>query len=182
MHLIDHFRKTLINVRRPSTSSRRLYYKSLSFFVQTRSIRLIPLYYSVEVRDYLVSDGMTTIYDVIGGEQSIRNIVSEFYSRVEQNTTLRPLFPDSFDEVAERQFWFLSQLFGGPKLYMEHRGQPMLRMRHLRFRITEKHAQAWLMCMRDAVAAADISGPAAEAMLHRLHMTALHMVNTDQPE
>lgn len=129
-----------------------------------------------------MSETTTTIYEAIGGESAIRRIVCEFYSRVAEHPLLRPLFPDSFDEVAKRQYWFLSQLFGGPKLYMEYRGQPMLRMRHLRFSITENHAHAWLSCMREALQAADIYGPAADAMYQRLHMTALHMINAENTE
>lgn len=125
-----------------------------------------------------MTEQATTVYHAIGGEKAIRRLVTEFYSQVEQNALLRPLFPDSFEEVAERQFWFLTQLFGGPKLYSERRGQPMLRMRHLPFPITENHADAWLSCMKSALTATDIMGPAADAMLQRLTMTAYHMVNT----
>ncbi|WP_067625421.1 globin domain-containing protein [Alicyclobacillus acidiphilus] len=124
----------------------------------------------------------TTVYDAIGGEPTMRRLIDEFYARVEKNALLRPLFPESFDEVRERQFWFQSQLFGGPKLYSENRGQPMLRARHLPFPITKAHARAWLGCMKEAMAAAGISGPAAEAMMSRLTSTAFHMVNQEDEE
>ncbi|GMA64814.1 globin [Alicyclobacillus fastidiosus] len=121
----------------------------------------------------------TTVYQAIGGAATMEKLVDAFYNRVEQNALLRPLFPPSFDEVRERQYWFLTQLFGGPRLYQEKRGQPMLRARHLPFPITEKHAQAWLSCMYEAMVEAEITEPAREAMLQRLTMTAYHMVNTE---
>lgn len=121
----------------------------------------------------------TTVYQAIGGAPTMEKLVNAFYDRVEQNAVLRPLFPPAFDEVRERQYWFLTQLFGGPRLYQENRGQPMLRARHLPFPITEKHAQAWLNCMYEAMVEAEIIGPAREAMLERLTMTAYHMVNTE---
>lgn len=124
-----------------------------------------------------MSENQTTLYDAIGGEQTMRRLVSEFYDRVASQPILRPLFPDSFDDVRQRQYWFLSQLFGGPKLYLDQRGQPMLRMRHLPFPITNLHAKAWLKCMNEAMVAAGIPTPAAEAMMQRLTMTAFHMVN-----
>lgn len=118
-----------------------------------------------------------SVYEAIGGERTMARIVDEFYARVEQHPLLRPLFPETFDDVRQRQFWFLSQLFGGPRLYTQHRGQPMLRMRHLPFKITEDHAKAWLGCMHEALIAAEVVRPAREAIFERLTMTAFHMVN-----
>lgn len=129
-----------------------------------------------------MNNAQSTVYDAIGGEETMWRLVSEFYDLVAADPLLRPLFPESFDDVKIRQYWFLSQLFGGPKLYMEYRGQPMLRMRHLPHPITEAHANAWLKCMQSAMNAAGISAPATEAMMRRLTMTAFHMVNTDDPD
>ncbi|WAH37923.1 globin domain-containing protein [Alicyclobacillus dauci] len=126
-----------------------------------------------------MSEQSMTIYDAIGGDKTMSKLVTEFYLRVEKHPLLRPIFPASFDEVRERQYWFLTQLFGGPRLYMENRGQPMLRARHLPFPITKEHARAWLGCMQEAMIAAEIIEPAREAMMQRLTMTAFHMVNTD---
>ncbi|EJY55493.1 globin [Alicyclobacillus hesperidum URH17-3-68] len=123
-----------------------------------------------------------TVYEAIGGEATMRKLVESFYDKVAADTLLRPLFPPTFDDVKERQFWFLTQLFGGPRLYTERRGQPMLRARHLPFPITTRHAQAWLRCMASAMADADIPTPAREAMLQRLTATAYHMVNTELEE
>lgn len=129
-----------------------------------------------------MNEQSTTIYDAIGGEPTMDRLVNEFYTRVERHPLLRPLFPPTFDEVMQRQFWFLSQLFGGPRLYHENRGQPKLRMRHLPFPISEKHAQAWLGCMQEAMIAAEIPAPARQVMMQRLTMAAFHMVNTEMTE
>lgn len=119
-----------------------------------------------------------SVYEAIGGAATFARLVDEFYDRVEQNQLLRPLFPATFDEVKQRQYWFLTQLFGGPRLYDENRGHPMLRARHLPFPITERHAEAWLGCMTAAMDAAGIPPHATEALMQRLTMTAHHMVNT----
>ncbi|GEO27450.1 group 2 truncated hemoglobin YjbI [Alicyclobacillus acidoterrestris] len=123
----------------------------------------------------------TTIYEAIGGAATMEKLVDAFYNRVEQDKLLRPLFPSSFDDVRQRQYWFLTQLFGGERLYEANRGNPMLRARHLPFPITNRHAKAWLVCMEGAMIEAEIPEPAREAMMHRLTMTAYHMVNTDEP-
>lgn len=122
---------------------------------------------------------LRTLYDMIGGAPTFRTLVEHFYTYVAQDTVLRPLFPANFDDVKERQYWFLTQLFGGPTLYQENRGQPMLRYRHQTFPITVEHAHAWLNCMERALTDAGIHGAAREFMLDRLTKTAHHMVNIE---
>ncbi|MBF8379107.1 globin [Alicyclobacillus mali] len=124
----------------------------------------------------------TTLYDAVGGASTFRRLVEAFYDRVAQDELLRPLFPPTFDEVKERQYWFLTQLFGGPRLYTERRGHPMLRARHLPFPITVRHAEHWLRCMSQALEEAGIPPAARAAMLERLGGIALHMVNTPGEE
>jgi len=124
----------------------------------------------------------TTLYEAIGGASTFRKLVDAFYDRVAQDELLRPLFPPTFDEVKERQYWFLTQLFGGPRLYTERRGHPMLRARHLPFPITVRHAEHWLRCMAQAMEEACVPPAARAVMLERLGGIALHMVNTPGEE
>jgi hemoglobin len=125
---------------------------------------------------------LQTVYEAIGGEKALRQLVNIFYDNVANNATLRPLFPDDFTEVREQQYWFLTQFFGGPPLYLQHRGQPKLRMRHQKFRITPTHAKAWLECMHDALSRTIESEELRNFMFERLTLTAHHMVNTpDDP-
>ncbi|GGJ11475.1 hypothetical protein GCM10010885_20970 [Alicyclobacillus cellulosilyticus] len=119
-----------------------------------------------------------TLYEAAGGAPTIARLVEAFYRRVAEDPVLRPLFPDDFTEVKARQTRFLTQFFGGPPLYTEQYGHPMLRYRHLRFRITPKHAEAWLACMSAAMQETGITGPLYDAMFERLKRTAYHMVNT----
>jgi hemoglobin len=120
----------------------------------------------------------TTLYEMIGGAPIFDKLVRHFYSYVEQDPVLRPLFPENFDAVSERQYWFLTQLFGGPLLYQQNRGQPKLKLRHQEFPITAQHVEAWLVCMDLALTDAGIQGPAREFMFDRLTKTAHHMMNT----
>lgn len=129
-----------------------------------------------------MSDQPTTVYDWIGGASTIRRLVIRFYELVAADPVLRPLFPDDFTEVRERQYMFLTQLFDGPRLYSEQYGAPMLRMRHLRFPITRRHAEAWLACMDKALDYAGIKNPAREFMFDRLTKTAYHMINTTEEQ
>ncbi|MCL6444871.1 MAG: globin [Alicyclobacillus sp.] len=119
-----------------------------------------------------------TIYEAIGGAERIRALVTAFYLRVAKDPVLKPLFPEDLTETREKQYAFLTQFFGGPPLYLERYGHPMMRARHLRFRITPRHKEAWLACMASAMDEVGLEGPVRDFMFERLTLTAGHMVNT----
>ena len=63
---------------------------------------------------------MTTFYDEIGGEQTIRAIVHRFYEGVATDEVLRPMYPEEDLGPAEERFaLFLVQYWGGPSTYSE---------------------------------------------------------------
>lgn len=119
-----------------------------------------------------------TTYEAIGGASGVRKIVEHFYPRVQNHALLAPLFPEDLSETIEKQVMFLSQFFGGPTLYSDEYGHPMMRARHMRFMITEKHAEAWLSCMKEALASTDLSPSLQTFVLDRLSGPAYHFVNT----
>ncbi|WP_332689165.1 globin [Halalkalibacter lacteus] len=117
-----------------------------------------------------------TPYEAIG-EDVLSLLVDTFYQKVSDHPELAPLFPDDLTETARKQKQFLTQFLGGPSLYTEEHGHPMLRARHMPFTITPKHAQAWLSCMESAMDEVGLKGLIREYMIERLTMTAHHMVN-----
>lgn len=122
-----------------------------------------------------------TIYEQLGGEEMLTRLVEAFYPRVVKNPDLHPLFATKdIEETARKQKKFLTQFFGGPMLYSEEFGHPMLRYRHLPFEITPRRAEAWLSCMQEAMDEVGISGEMRELMLHRLTLTAHHMINSEE--
>jgi hemoglobin len=123
-----------------------------------------------------------TIYEMIGGADTIRELVTHFYKYVAQDPDLSPIFPDDFTEVREKQYAFLTQFFGGPQLYTQTYGPPKLRARHLPFPVTPRRAKAWLRCMERAMDDTGIQGDVRQFMLQRLTLTAHHMVNTPDEE
>lgn len=120
-----------------------------------------------------------TIYKAIGGQPTVEKIVTSLYKHIGQHEKLIPIFPDDLTESARKQYLFLTQFFGGPSLYLEERGHPMLRRRHLQFEITHERKRAWLECMQKALIEANIEEPYRTAIFDRLVMTAEHMVNTE---
>ncbi len=121
-----------------------------------------------------------TIFEAIGGFEPIERLVTALYKRVAKHPDLIPIFPEDLTETARRQTLFLTQFFGGPQLYTEDRGHPMLRRRHLPFEITPIRKEAWLSCMAGALIEAEIEEPYRTAIFERLTMTAGHMVNTPE--
>ncbi len=121
-----------------------------------------------------------TPYEAIGAADTIARLVDAFYPRVLAHPDLAPIFPQDIQPVRDKQYLFLTQFFGGPSLYTEQHGHPMLRARHMLHPITPKRAQAWLSCMHAAMDEIGLQGEIREYMVARLTMTAKHMIN--QPD
>ncbi|MDK3924527.1 truncated hemoglobin YjbI [Staphylococcus pseudintermedius] len=119
-----------------------------------------------------------TPYEVIGQERLYR-LIDHFYSLVEQDNRINHLFPGDFAETARKQKQFLTQFLGGPDLYTQEHGHPMLRMRHLPFPIDDKAKEAWLENMHTAITHAQLPHGAGDYLYERLRLTANHMVNIE---
>lgn len=123
-----------------------------------------------------------SFYDAVGGAPTFHAIVARFYQLVAENDLLRPLYPD--DDMAgaeERLRMFLEQYWGGPRTYSERRGHPRLRMRHVPYRIGPDERDAWLACMRTAVAEIDtatLDDAHRAELLDYLDMAAHTLVNS----
>jgi len=127
------------------------------------------------------SSSEVTIYEFVGGAATFRRLVDEFYARVEADASLRELFPDDLEPGKEYQFLFLSQYFGGPTTYIEQRGHPRLRMRHMPFAIDGQAREAWLGHMLTAIDAVGIEEPARAAMREYFERASEAMINTYRP-
>ena len=119
-----------------------------------------------------------TPYDAIGKEQ-LSELIDTFYENVSSHPMLAPIFPNDLTETARKQKQFLTQFLGGPPLYTEEHGHPMLRARHLAFEVTPVRAKAWLSCMEKAMDAIQLDIPLRDYLLNRLTLTAEHMINTN---
>ncbi|MHB1683492.1 MAG: globin domain-containing protein [Bacilli bacterium] len=121
---------------------------------------------------------MTTPYEAIGGAETVAKLVDAFYPRVQAHPELAPLFPADITSVRDRQYLFLTQFLGGPPLFTEQHGHPMLRARHAPHRITPAGARAWLGCMEAAMDDIGLTGDMRDFIFQRLTTTAQHMVNS----
>ena len=93
-----------------------------------------------------------SFYEQVGGHETFRRLVHEFYAGVAGDPQLRALYPGDDLGPAERRFrMFLEQYWGGPTTYSEERGHPRLRMRHQPFKVTPVQRDRWLTHMMAAV-------------------------------
>ncbi len=124
-----------------------------------------------------MSDNMQSVYDMIGSEEPFRKLVDSFYTKVEQDPVLRPMFPDDLEAGKHWQFLFLIQYFGGPARYMEERGHPRLRMRHFPFQIDQTARDHWLDHMLTSIDDAEIKEPARSVMRQYFERASTFLIN-----
>ena len=91
------------------------------------------------------------LYDELGESFFVR-LVDAFYVGVQASETLRAMYPEDLTESKRHLTLFLIQYWGGPATYMQDRGHPRLRMRHVPFVIDDEARAAWLGAMRAALA------------------------------
>ncbi len=120
-----------------------------------------------------------THYEQIGGEAALRKLVNRFYDLMDDNKEvedIRKLHAKNLKISREKLFLFLSGWLGGPQLYVEKYGHPMLRRRHMPFAIGEKERDQWLLCMNQALDE-QIDEPLRQQLKHSFAKVADHMRN-----
>lgn len=95
------------------------------------------------------------LFDRVGGMDFFVRLVDGFYDGVVTDEVLWPLYPDQSDLAGakHRLTLFLAQYWGGPTTYMEERGHPKLRLRHMPFHVGPLERDRWLVHMVAAVEA-----------------------------
>ena len=121
----------------------------------------------------------TSFYDQVGGHETFRKLVHEFYAGVAGDPELRALYPEDDLGPAEMRFrMFLEQYWGGPSTYSQQRGHPRLRMRHHPYKVTPTQRDRWLKHVMAAVDTLDLA-PANDLILRDyLDRAAQSMVNS----
>jgi hemoglobin len=95
-----------------------------------------------------------TPYERIGGDAKVRELVDRFYDLMELEPSyraLRQVHGSSLESARDKLHLFLSGWLGGPPLYTDRYGHPMLRARHLPFAIGDLERDQWMACMVQAM-------------------------------
>jgi hemoglobin len=124
-----------------------------------------------------------TPYQLIGGAERVRELVDRFYDYMDslpEARKIRAMHAKSLRASREKLYLFLSGWLGGPDLYVEKYGHPMLRRRHLPFAIGSEERDQWLLCMRHALDDMQLEAGLRNYLDQNFWRTADHMRN--QPE
>jgi hemoglobin len=123
-----------------------------------------------------------TPYDVIGGEPALRQLVERFYFYMDtlpQAQGIRAMHQRDLSSAKDKLFKFMSGWLGGPNLFMEEFGHPMLRARHFPFAIGESERDQWLLCMNKAIDEIPMDSRLEANLRKALQDLATHMINQE---
>lgn len=112
------------------------------------------------------------IYERIGGMDTFRRLADAFYTHIEQDPFLRPMFPKDLTRPREKQALFLAEHFGGPADYTRKHGKTSLGCRHAPFAIGPEEVQAWSGHMFAALDEVGIPEPERTLMRRYFEKTA----------
>jgi len=91
----------------------------------------------------------------LGGHDAVQRLVAAFYRAMNARAdaqVIRAMHEPDLRPTEAILVKYLSEWLGGPKAYSPERGAPMLRRRHHPFDIDAAARDAWMACMRQALA------------------------------
>ena len=95
-------------------------------------------------------------------EETFNKLVAAFYRRARTDDLIGPMYPqDDFEGSEQRLRDFLIYRFGGSDRYIQERGHPRMKMRHMPFRIGIKERDRWLELMGAAMEETEVPGEIA---------------------
>ena len=121
-----------------------------------------------------------TPYQLLGGDAKVRELVERFYDLMELEPAyarLRSVHGSSLVSAREKLYLFLSGWLGGPALYTDRFGHPMLRARHLPFAIGATERDQWMACMVQAMEEVEVPQDLRQALAGAFFKTADWMRN-----
>jgi hemoglobin len=121
------------------------------------------------------------VYQLLGTEGFDR-LTRGFYERVATDDILRPMYPEGDLEPARvRLRDFLIFRFGGPPMYIEQRGHPRLRARHMPFAVDARARDRWVELMAGAMREAQLPAEAQLILETFFASTATFLINRQPP-
>jgi len=118
------------------------------------------------------------LYALIG-EDGFRRLIAAFYRQVPNDDVLGPMYPDhDFAGAEQRLRDFLIGRFGGPQRYIEQRGHPRLRMRHMPFAVNAAARERWMQLMTNALDEVKLPSEADALLRDFFHGVSAMLINT----
>ena len=118
-----------------------------------------------------------SLHEMIGDDGFTR-LVSAFYRQIPGDDILAPIYPaDDLAGAEQRLRDFLIFRFGGSPRYIEQRGHPRLRQRHLPFPVDQRARDRWVSLMARALAEIQLPAQAEQMLGEFFSDTATFMMN-----
>jgi hemoglobin len=95
-----------------------------------------------------------TPYELLGGDEGVRQLVSDFYHLMDtlpEATPIRAMHHGDLTEMVDKLGTFLIGWMGGPQRYQERFGRVIIPLAHRPFPIGSAERDQWLLCMRGAL-------------------------------
>ncbi len=95
-----------------------------------------------------------SMYEWIGGEQTVRDLVNRFYDIMDSDESVKPIRDMHKEDLSPMRlslFEFLSGWLGGPPLFIQRHGSPCLTGAHRPFKIDAAARDQWMHCMNQAM-------------------------------
>jgi hemoglobin len=129
-----------------------------------------------------ITSSSSSLYDLVGGEAGVLNLVKVFYDIVETEPFGHKLFllhlrGNGLAHSRVEQFNFLSGFLGGPKLYVEKHGHSNVRTMHEHVEIDVESKDIWLNCMSMAIDKVGLEEATKNKLMRNFTAAAERLVN-----
>jgi len=115
------------------------------------------------------------------GEKGFEQLTKAFYRRVREDELIGPMYPDKdWAGAEERLREFLLFRFGAVTKYLEKRGHPRLRARHMPFRIGIAERDRWVWLMGEATEEVVADAGVRDALMEFFAQVADFLRNTPE--
>ena len=123
-----------------------------------------------------------TLYEAIGGDATVRALTRRFYELMDtlpEAARCRAVHPPDLAGSEEKLYEYLTGWLGGPPLYTQKRGHPMLRRRHFAASIGPAERDEWLLCFVRALEETVQGAGLRTVILEPVTRLAHHMQNQE---
>ena len=123
-----------------------------------------------------------SLYAAIGGDGAVRALTRRFYALMDslpEAARCRAVHPPDLSGSEQKLYEYLTGWLGGPPLYTEKRGHPMLRRRHFTAAIGPAERDEWLLCFTLALEECVPSEGLRAIILEPVTRLAHHMQNQE---
>ncbi|MGQ8633080.1 globin domain-containing protein [Agrobacterium sp. DKPNP3] len=129
-----------------------------------------------------MSGETVTLYEAIGGDATVRALTRRFYELMDtlpEAARCRAIHPADLSGSEAKFYDYLTGYLGGPPVYVEKHGHPMLRRRHFVAPIGPAERDEWLLCFRRAMEETIDNAKLRDIIWPPIERLAFHMQNQE---